>query len=440
MTPRGLGKGPLGTMPLGGGMYYLSSQIDASSSDVFRRFQVKRRLQSTGLYEANWQDLTEFVKKWGSVEMSIDDIRLNKFRFSGVNVTCRNDVGKFNDETNSSSHWYGYMTRYRSLIRIQAGYSTPGGELPSDSTQGIFVLTDEIEQDANRNEVVLRCSSLQSIFDEVRATDINFGSLTALSSEFMTRIRDHTDGVGTFVFRQFITSTAWTIQATTTQLVLNTATSLDGISAWELMEKLAESEGFVLFINRTGGIEFRNRDPRTTTSMYSFRGQGFPNQNIISLGGEVEAVNKLYTYVRYKYLQPDTSTSFVTAGTTTAVNSSNTAWKYGQRTYEMENLLSPSTATAQGVANAFLAEFDDVKKEITFDAKFHPEMQVLDRIDFSYRSYDIAFNSLWDVMVWDTDIWSREGNNFDYEGKAYKILSRRTDLDRFVTSIKAREI
>lgn len=420
--------------------HFLETEINNRTSDIFRRMAVKRRSPSDGKYESSWQDMTDLVKKWGTIETSVDDVRLNRFRHSGINITCRNDTGRFNDETNSSSLWFGYMTRYRSLVRIQAGYDTSDGELPSDATQGIFILTDEIEQDASKNEVTLRCSSLQSIFSEVRAREVPGLNVTLTAADIIARIRDHSDGAGNNIFREFITSTAWVISTTTNNYTLNTDTTLEEMTCWDLMEKLAEAETYVLMVNRTGGLEFRGRGARQSTSQWSFNGQGFPEQNIIKLNGEKEAVNKLYTYIRFKYLEADTSSSFVTAGTTTSVSNANLSWKYGQRIYELENLFTPSATTAQTIANAAFTEYSVIKKEIDFDAKFHPTLEVLDRVNLSYRSYDIAFNSLWDVIVWDTGKWSREGNNFDYQDKPYKLLGKRINLDNFSMNITAREI
>ncbi len=436
---RGLGVGSLGTMPLGGASYDLASVINQPSTNIFRRVQVKRRNHSDGKYEANWQDVTEFVKKFGTVEVSVDDVRLNRFRHSGVNIVFQNDIGRFNDETNSSSLWFNYMTRYRTLVRVQAGYENDQGELPSDASQGIFLLNDELENDADSNEVVFRCSALPVVFEEVRAERIPGLNATQTASDIITRIMNHSDGSGNNIFREFITSTSWTIQATTNNYLLSTDATLQNMSVMQLMEKLAEAEQFVLLPTRTGGIEFVDRDSRTTTSQFHFYGQGFPDMNIIKLKGEKEAVNKLYTYARLKYLDADTSASYVSAGTTTAVASTNTAWRFGQRTYEFENLFAHNTVTAQAIVDGFVSEFQEVKKEIEFDAKLHPTIQALDRIEVSYRSYDLAFGSLWDVMVWDTDEWSREGNNFDYDAKPYIVLSRKSNLDNFVMTIRARE-
>lgn len=415
-------------------------EIERPSSVVFRKAQIKRRQLSDGLFESSWQPITEFVKKWGSLNSSVDDVRLNRFTFSGVNLTCRNDTGKFNDETNASSLWYNYLTRYRSLVRIQAGYYDTDGssELPTDPSLGVFILDDQVEIAGSTNDVVLKCSSLKSIFDEVRARDINFGSLTANASAIMARIRDHTDGASRFVFREFITSTSWTIQATTNNYLLSTAT-LEDMTAWDLMQKLAESEGFVLNIDRTGGIEFVDRSA-TSAVTFPFQGQGFHPQTIIKINDEAEALDKLYTFFRVKYLEADTSTSYVSAGTTTVLEPTNASWRYGQRVYEAENTFILNTATAQTIANNLFTEFSTVKREIDFDAKFVPHLEVLDRITVSYRSYDLAFHSLWDVMVWNRDFWSIEGQNFDYQNKAYKVLGKQVNLDNFMMKVKAREI
>ena len=418
----------------------LETEVDKPIASVFRRAHIKRRQLSDGKYESGWEPITSWVVGWGSVESSIDDVRLNRFRHNGLNLTVSNQTGKFNDETNASSLFLDYLTRYRTLVRIQAGYTASDGtEYPTDTTQGIFILTDELETNAMDNKMVLRCSSLQSIFDEVKADSIPSLNVTLTAEGIVTRIRDHTDGSGNFIFREVITSTSWTIQSTSNYYFL-TSTAIDGMTCWDLMSKLAEAEGFVLLINRTGGVEFRNRDPRTTTSAFSFKGQGYNRQNIIKLTAEKESLNKLYTFFRLKYLEADTSTSYVSTGTGTTVNTTNIAWKYGNRIYEFENTLVLNTATAQAITDNLFTSFSTVKKEIQFDAKMTPHLEVLDRIDVSYVSSAVHFNSLWDVLVWDTDKWSKEGVNFQYNAKNFKVLSRRLNLDNFAMTIRAREV
>lgn len=423
----------------------LQGMIDRPSTKVFRKAHIRRRLRSTGLYEPSWQSITEHVKKWGSIDYAVDDIRLNRFTFSGANLLVRNDLGRFNDETNSSSLWFGYMTRYKTLVRIQAGYEdTDGTQLPTDPTQGIYIMTDEPEVSGVTQDVNLRLSSLRSVFDGLKARDIPSLNTTLTASGIIARVRDHTDGSGVAIFQQYISSGAWSIQATTNNYVCSTDGAedlrLEDMSAWGLMQKLAEAEGFVLLINRTGGLEFRDRTARTTTSAFDFRGQGFHPMTIIRAPIEREAVNKLYTSFRLRHLPADTSSSFVTAGTTTAVNSSNTSWAYDQRVYEAENTFIQNTATAQAIVDNLFTQFSVIRKEVEFDGKMVPQLEAMDRITLSHRSYDAAFKTLWDVFVWDTDSWGVEGQNFDYQDKPYTVLSRRLNLDTFAMTVKAREI
>mgnify|MGYP001618009821 CR=1 FL=1 len=444
-STQGLGRGGLGRMPLGGGIGTLQNLIDIPSTLVFRNAHIKRRLRSTGLYEANWQNISSLVKKWGSIDYAVDDTRLNRFTFSGANLVVRNDFGDFNDETNTSSLWFGYLGRYKSLLRIQAGYQDcKANQFPTDPTQGIYVMTDEPEISGETQDFNLRASSLRSVFDGVKARDIPGLGATFTASEIVARVRDHTDGSGVAIFQQFISTAAWTIQTTTAYYRPQTDGSedmrLEDMSAWDLMQKVAESEGFVLLVNRTGGLEFRNRDARTTTAAFDFRGQGFHPMNIIKAPKEREAINKLYNRFKLKYLQADTTTSYVSAGTTTSVNGTNTSWLFDQREYEMENTWVQNTATAQTVVDGLLTNLGSVRKEAEWDAKMVPQLEAMDRITLSHRSYDVNQGSLWDVMVWDTDRWEVEGQNFDYNLKPYTCLSRRLNLDTFAMTIKGREI
>lgn len=431
---------------------------------VFRRAYIKRRDLTTGLYESTWQDITDHIQKWGSITRSIDDVRLNKFSFSGISLTGNNDTGKFNDETNTSSLWNGYLTRYGTLLKIEAGYSTEaltyggwgepwgmfpwggtGGEreLPTDPSLGIFIMDQENNISADDNEVMVNGSSLKSIFDYVSAKDVPgiFGTLTA--SEIISAIRDHTDGSGNVIFRQFISTTSWSIQTTSNNYLVQSGTSAieNAGTVWDLMEKLAESEGYVVYITRTGGLYFGDRETATTASEYSFTGQGFPRPSVMNLRNLHESFDKTYNKVTVKFREDDTTTSYVQAGTTTSVNPLNLAWKYGVKNYEMENLFIPDTTTAQTIANAQYLAFRYPKQEVELKTKFHPSLEILDRVSVSYYSYDLSGLGRWDEGEWDDgENWPIEGENIDWLDKEFVVLSKNINLDDFSMSVKLREV
>ncbi len=419
----------------------------------FRKAQIKRRQASDGLYEANWFDITSLVEKWGTLQTSVDALRLNQFIHSGIKLTVRNDYGEFNSENDGGSLFFDFFTRYRTKVRIQAGYTDgAGNQFPTDPTQGIFILDGVIKSNIKNNTAILNCKSIFSPFQEERADNIGGITSSITSFEIMEKIRDMTDGSGNVIFRQFISSTSWSIQSTTANITrLGTTTALSGFSVWELMNKLAEFEGFMIHATRTGGIKFANRLPNTSTSKLSFFGAGFRRPNIIRLNSIEESVDKLFTHIRFKYLDEDTETSFITAGTQTTVGIDSLEWKYGRRTYEFENQFVSDSQTAEFIVNNIKTEFSNLRSELKMDCVFTPQLEILDPVDVSYREGSINSIQLWDFRTWaantitsdttTTLTWASEtSSTIDFNKKNFKILSRKTNLDNFTTSFQLREI
>lgn len=420
----------------------IEHEISRDDHRVFRRAYIRRRSSTTGLYESDWHDITKYVVKWGTLQRAIDDLRLNRITHGGVSLTVRNDTGAFNIETDENSLWNGYMTRYRTLLKLEGGYfDDDENELPTNTTLGIFIMTDEIPISAESNTAIIKARSVVSVFDEVRAEEVAGIGATQTASDLITCIRDHTDGSGNFFFQQFISSAAWTIESTSHLYNLATSTAVGSLSCWEFMEKLSEAEGRIVLVNRTGGFEFRDRSERTPSASFDLRGLGFARPNIISLTESKEAVNKLYTFFRLQFLEEATSTSYVTSGSTSTVDPSSTAWKYGARTYPFRTTFINDTATAQSIVDALHAEFSVLKNEVTLVANFLPQVEISDNVDLYYRSYALQSTVLWDYFYWDVDSFPPDsGENFDWNGVGFKLLSINTNLDTLKTTLKMREI
>lgn len=313
-------------------------------------------------------------------------------------------------------------------------------ELPANPIQGIFVLDNEIPISAETDTLRIQTSSLKSIFEKVRAEDITGIGATGTASDILTRIKNHTDGSGNFLFQQYITSGAWDIQTTTANYVFPETKDIQDVgSCWKLMTGLAEAESYVLYISRLGNLVFSDREVATDGSQFDFKGLGFPRSTIIDLSESKEALNKTYNYFRFKFKKEDTATSYVAAGTTTTIDPLNISWKYGNRTYEFENTFVPNTATAQGIVDNMLSEFSVVKNEMNIITKMHPDIEILDNVGIYYHSYKSADVALWNVAKWGIDYWAG-GYNFEMDGDAYKILSKRLNLDNFSHTFKLREI
>ncbi len=430
----------------------LASVIRSSVKYPFRKVEIKRRQQADALYESSWLDITDYVERFGALQTSLDETRVNQFVHSGFNLTVRNDFGEFNPEWDGQSIFYGYLTRVRTLVRVTAGYTDgSSNQFPTDATQGIFIMTGDINVVSANNNVNLNCKSLVNIFQEVRADELRGITESITSSEIMAKIRDATDGSGNLLFRTFITSTSWDIQTTTSILTgLGTTTTLEEFSVWELMNKLAEIENFVVHITRFGGITFSDRTPASIDPSFNLFGAGYRDPNIIKINEYKEAIDKLFTNIRFKYAEADTVTSFVEAGTLTVIDVRSDEWKYGRRTYEFENLFFTSQQTAQGVASKLLEEFSNLRSEMEIDCEFMPHLELLDRISVSHREGSLGSVYLWDTKDWAADTTTSDGANvllwasetssvIDFTLKNFKIISKKTNLDNFVTTLRLRE-
>jgi hypothetical protein len=216
------------------------------------------------------------------------------------------------------------------------------------------------------------------------------------------------------------------------------------------LNKLAEAEGKIVVIARDGGLQFKSRNPNTTTVALAIKGQSLARQNVIALKRYYEPIDKFFNFFRLKYLTAETTTSYLTVGTATTVDPSNTSWKYGVRTYEFENVFFSDTTTAQNAINALFSVTSQMKSELELDVLFTPHVDISDRVSVTYLSYDITSGRTWDSEDWASDgaiaefyglSWDPElGEIFDFNEKQFRILSKRTNLDEFVTNFLLREI
>lgn len=416
----------------------LQSLIASRKVDIFRRVKIKRRSSSTGLFESDWLDITKHVKRYGTLKRSIDDIRLNKFRLSGVTLKLENHEGKFNPESYESSYWYGYLARPRTLIKIEAGYKDSlGTEYPTNSTLFTGIIADEMPISDN-NEIAMPCKSLLQIFQEFPASSIDKWTVTGWSaSDIIGAVRDQTDGSGNYIFQQFITSGGWNIVTTTsTYDQLNTASSkyLKDLNVWDMIEKLAEAENYVALITPTGNFYFTDRSVNTSTS-WEFYGLGPGNKDyghtIKKINKYYEAITKLYQKVSMRYSEEDTSTSWIETQTAMVISPSNTAWIYGTRIYDFENYWASYTQSVNLVSNIY-DNYSSLKSEIDFTSILIPHLDILDYAEITFEDYG-AGAYLWDACNWDEAYWEGSFDNFQLQASPFKILSIQHNLDKFET-------
>lgn len=429
-------------------MSTINQLIKKSQAEVFRRAYIKRRANTTtGSYEADWQDITNYVKKWGTIKYEMEDEQVGNFKLSGINLTMRNDDGKFNPKSDGSSIWNGYVSEYKTKFKIEAGYiDTDGSELPTVPSLFIGVLTDDITINS-KNEVNFKVQSLMSVFDDVPA---NLLSLTSSETAggVVTKIKNLVDGNAVSIFGLYFSATAWDIQTTTSIYTrFATTTAYGDKSCWELIQDLAKAEGFSPWVDPNGVFHFTDKDTLTTTAEINFSGLGTRDVTYGHNIKEIESIKvgftKAYTRIRVQINEADTATSFVSSQETWNVGDSSTSFLYGQRTYDVKNFWL-DTATAQTLADSLRTSMSQVKRDVRIRTKFMPHISTLDRSTINYyqSSENNPTPTLWGGFMWGIGLWRGIGfadQSFKING-TFGVRSVEHDIDKFESKFFIREV
>lgn len=468
-------------------MSEILNQIKMPKAEVFRRALIKRRDAVTGLFEDDWLDVSKDVKSYGKIKSDIDASRLFKFNFSNLKLVMANDDGLYNPDDNEASLWNGYLNQQRTLVKVEAGFvkrtqrangTWINEEYPSQSlwdsalydndsflwdastpsTLFVGVVSGDINL-SDKNEVVFNIKPLTSIFQDYPAKNLTGWTSTGLTaSQFVTMLRDQTDGAGSFVFRPFFgdTTTNWEITSTSNVFSnLNTSTAVGVIdkTVWEVVEKLSEAEDFVPYISRDGRFRFVSRSANTTTVAFEFHGAGSFDteygQTIKNISSYGRKISKYYSRVQVKYVDADTSTSYEVVEAAFTVSGSSNPWALGHKTLSIENFYIPTSTVANAIATTIYNEYSTLRNEIAFNTTFVPHLDLLDRISITYDPSEVSAQSLWDQNDWAADdtstsldlVWdSSRGDSIKISGQEFKFLSIEIDLDNLQNTFVAREV
>lgn len=465
----------------------LLNYIKSPIGNTFKRARIKRRDAVTGLFESSWLDISTDVKSYGKIKQEIDPARLYKFSFSNAKIVVANDDGRYNPEDNEASLWYGYLNQQRTLVQLQCGFvrhslgasgQWVNNELPAASQWDVATwdsdiyfwdygitanqFTGIISGDiilSDKNEVAFNIKPLTSVFQDYPAKNLTGWTSTGFTaSQFITLLRDQTDGSGSFIFRPFFgdTTANWEITATTNIYSnLNTSTAVGVIdkSVWDVIEKLSEAEDFVPYVSKDGNFKFVSRTANTTTVAFEFHGAGSFNtaygHTIKSIQSYGRKITKYYSRIQVKFVDSNTATSYAIQEATFAVSGSNTPWTLGHKTLSIENFYIPNTTTAQAIANNIFTEYSALKNEITFTTTLVPHLDLLDRISITYDPSEVATSSLWDQNDWAADVTSTStdlifdasrGDSIKIQGTEFKFLSIETDIDNMQNVFIARQL
>lgn len=409
----------------------------------YRKCYIRRRNASA--YETTWYDVTNLIKSFGTVSWITDDVKFNKFEQGSVNVVARNDRRQWTAETgNPDALFDGYATPYKTLFRIDAGYyDTNGSVLPTSTAVFYGIMVDDISYNSE-SEAMMNINSMSWLINEVPAIKMYPQTNTAMGLVADVRdVRDVTT-TGNYILQPFISSTAWVIETTTTQYIDFVSTGLNNYTCWTLMEKLAETENFVVFFGTDGNLHFKNRDPNTTTVKWRFNGPGIYDSdygvNVIEVSDFNNGWNDVYQRIRLKYTDADTTTSYYTSEQTYTVGDGSSSDLYGVRFYEFENTWL-NTAGAITLADAIRTVTVIPKREWTIKTKMITTLNLMDRVNFTfYGPNSVEPGALWGQAIWGVDYWTGKVGGLYVSSVTCKVIRIEHSLDEFTSNFALKEI
>lgn len=460
--------------------------IKANKSEAFRRAFIKRRSTVTGLFESSWYDISDNIKKYGKITVKVDDVKLNKFTFSNAKLVCDNEDGLFNPHDDEASLWNGYLNQQRTLVKYEAGFvdriQNANGVWSNyewlaeslwdqaiwDNASAIWdgagtslfygVISGDIPL-SDTNEVTFNIRPLVSVFQDYPARNLTGWTTTGFTaSQFVQMVMNQTDGSSNYIFLPFFGNTTTGYQISTTSTIftnLNTSGAVGVIdkTVWEVIEKLSEAENYIPYIDRQGVFKFVSRAANTTSVSWEFHGAGNFNSEyghtIKRISNYGSKLSKFYSRVEVKFVDQDTTTSYVVSEGTFTVSPGSSAWVLGVRTLKVENFFIPNTATASTIATNLFTEYSALKNEIEFTTSFIPHLDLLDRISIYYDPSEVNLRSLWDQNNWAADDTSTSldlifdassGDAIRLSGEEFKFLSVEIDLDNLECKYLAREV
>lgn len=419
-------------------------EIEKDYQHCFKRIKIKRRLLIPGssYYETSWYDVTSDIFSVDPIVWNIDHLELNNFTQGGFGLTCKNDLFKWANESYSASYFYGFLTRHKTEIKIEAGYiADDGTEYPYDIGAGLIV-GDEINTQSD-GTIYIPCIAPSTLFDETPADYVNEGLLpsgetdwydTKLVSEVAQYLYDLQIG-GAYVFHPFL---AGADIAPGNDIVADLYDFRD-YSCLQALDKMAEVSNSAHWVGADFRLKFQSKEPSASVQ-FTFNGTGIAEQktiNILRAFDYNEGLRNVFNRIAWYNTDP-----LIESVESWKPGDNSSTWKYGQRTYSVDNRLVTSDATRQTVCDSLFAAYFNPKEEVTIETKFVPQLKLLDRVKLNYYGDpSVSPASLWGHSLFGSSLFtgrqSRGGIKISKEMKIIKIIH---DVMSFKSTITLREI
>lgn len=248
----------------------LLDRMEEPRHSVYRELYFKRQFLSGGSldYETEWATISsERVKSWGVISTKSENINNVQDRMPSNQIVLSNIDGYFSDVDVTASVFNGAYARQRTLVKIDVGYyDSQRNKLPENDTAFVGIIDGQISENSE-GEITFELTGFEDVFRSTDMSDIaGFVADTTTSDisnwNVIRAIQEHTDGAGNYVFQPYFPLDDWIIEVSSRQFqknILDTA-SVDDLSCWEYMQKMAQVCDMRFLITRQGKVFFGQDD------------------------------------------------------------------------------------------------------------------------------------------------------------------------------------
>jgi len=401
-------------------MSYGATYTKSNSLDSDLIIQIKR-INSEGVYESNWQDISSLIANQVIVDNSIPSMSFKleneSFSYGVLRVPdCTLKLlslnGEFDNESNFNSIFFGYV-RHKTLVKISHGYK----DISTGSYDYIEVYRGFINEKSN-NTKVSNENTYQDLFVEDLLTfllkEYTFSAfvITAITLEaFLYELFNRTE------FTDFLTVSALNITAGYDIQNIDTST-VEGQTQWlKVLQDL--SIGHSYLYQKAGVLYYQPIAAQSNTPKL------FDKDKIINLESSSSGIDEVFERLYWK----DTAISFISP--TNIYNQS--------KTFDI-NTITDATDRAD-ILSTIGTRTSSIRKKFKISIVLYVDIYILNRIRVNAGDYETGDGLIWDQGNWDEQNWtSNLGAAFSESTAFWMIKEIKHNFQSGVTELLIEEI
>lgn len=344
-----------------GGAY--REQILRGGAYVFRRISIKRR-QLDGTFESSWYDISGYVQRYPVLTRGFGDIsRVLDYNIVSFNLDLNNISRAFNNISDPSSLFFGYLTRRFFKIKIEVGY------INDDNTEleGLVYYALNIGDPKNDSDgnITFTCADVLTIFNNYSVANVSSSSGTTV--QIIDRIYDKQQNASEVFWKFFEGDSIDTSIAT---LTVSSPTLYDSQTAWEKIMLYLGYENFFCYVDNRGYFTVATKEA-TPDIKWFLNGAGCVTLNDYGINiidiVELDGVKDFYPRVTIK----DTDESEQTSSVSWTPDDGGEVDQYGERTLSQTwNELTGAEALQTAVK--LRSSFDRIRRRFKVKTLFLP--------------------------------------------------------------------